>query len=113
MNATGESREMSIELLYLALFKCLLNIPFGYWRAKTEKRSLMWFLSIHLPIPCIAVVRSLAGIPLNLTTFPVLICAFLVGQYTGSAISHWRANHPETRVTSCLVWDLVYAIRNR
>jgi len=68
----------------------LLNLPFGFWRAGVRKFSLAWFLSIHVPIPFIVGLRMLSGMGFHLSTFPVMIGAYLAGQYTGGAIRRRR-----------------------
>jgi len=68
----------------------LLNLPFGFWRAGVRKFSAAWFLSVHLPIPFIVGLRILSGMGFHLATFPVMIGAYLAGQYTGGAIKRRR-----------------------
>ena len=68
----------------------LLNLPFGFWRAGVRKFSLAWFLSVHVPIPFIVGLRLVSGMGFHLSTFPVMIGAYLAGQYTGSAIKRRR-----------------------
>ncbi len=104
---------MPIELLYVGLLVCALNIPFGYWRANAEKRTVEWFVAIHMPVPFVVALRLLFGVPLSFSTLPFLMSMFFLGQYTGGTIYKWRANRTETRVSSCLVWDIVCTIRNR
>ena len=71
-----------------------LNIPFGFWRAGVRKFSLPWFLSVHLPIPFIVGVRLVSGLGFHLSTFPVMIAAYLAGQYTGGALRRNREKTP-------------------
>jgi pilus assembly protein TadC len=70
-------------VLLVAVLTFLVNIPFGYWRAKTKKLSKEWFLAVHLPVPLIVVFRLLFGVHLNIPTFIVFVVAFFLGQRTG------------------------------
>ena len=69
-----------------ALGVLVLNIPFGFWRAGTRKFSLPWFLAVHVPVPIVIVVRILLALGWRFTTFPVLISAFLLGQFLGGSL---------------------------
>jgi hypothetical protein len=46
----------------LGLSALALNLPFGAWRVRTRKLSLSWFLSIHLPIPFLFLLRRACGL---------------------------------------------------
>jgi len=71
-------------LLVVGVIVFSINLPFGFWRSKVKKFSLQWFLSIHLPVPVVYAIRIYAGIGWHLTTFPVLIGSFFLGQFIGS-----------------------------
>ena len=43
-------------LLGLAAFA--LNLPCGAWRVRVPKRSIVWFVSIHAPIPIAFLLRQ-------------------------------------------------------
>jgi len=58
-----------------------INMPFGAWRTTTRKLSLKWFLSIHLPIPAIFVIRRAAGFGWDYV--PVMIACAVTGQLVG------------------------------
>jgi hypothetical protein len=58
-----------------------INLPFGAWRTTTRKFSLKWFLSIHLPIPAIFVIRRAAGFGWDYV--PVMIACAATGQLLG------------------------------
>jgi len=62
----------------------LLNLPFGYWRGNTRKFSKEWFLSIHLPVPLIVLIRIFVNAPLY--HIPLFFLAFFLGQFTGNKI---------------------------
>lgn len=72
---------MVLALVGILVF--FINLPFGYWRSKVKKFSFSWFLAVHLSVPIIYALRIYAGIGWYLTTFPVLIGAFFLGQYMG------------------------------
>jgi hypothetical protein len=67
----------------------LVNLPFGFWRAATRKYTVPWFLAVHLPVPLVAGLRIWAGLGWKLTTFPVLVGAFLTGQFLGGKVRGW------------------------
>jgi hypothetical protein len=70
-------------LLEATFLVFIVNIPFGYWRAKVRRFSPQWLLAIHLPIPVAVSCRYLLGIGWQLITFPLFIGAFFAGQLTG------------------------------
>ena len=75
------------ELLALAAAAILvLNLPFGYWRARVQRFSLRWFLAVHAPVPVVAGLRILAGIGWQWRTFPVLVVAYFGGQFLGGRL---------------------------
>ncbi len=63
----------------------LLNLPFGYWRARVKRYSRPWFLAIHLPVPGVILLRIFSGLGWYWLTFPVLVGAFFLGQLIGGA----------------------------
>lgn len=71
-------------LLTLAIF--VMNLPFGYWRAGTRKLSFAWFLSVHLPVPLIILLRIASGVGFQLATLPFTIGAFALGQFLGGRL---------------------------
>ena len=62
----------------------VLNLFFGYFRAKTRKYSLKWFLCIHLPIPVIFFARVYSGI--DYRYIPVFLAAAVAGQIFGGKV---------------------------
>ena len=98
-----------MHLLSAASIVFFINLPFGYWRANTKKFSRGWFLSVHAPVPLVVAVRMLSGLGFHLITFPVMIGAFFGGQFAGSRLHRALSEHYDSRVSSCLVWDLVGA----
>ncbi len=75
---------MTLPEVALAVF--LLNIPFGYFRAKSEKFSRNWFIFVHAPIPFVIAIRLLSGLGFALYTFPIIVSAYFIGQFTGGLI---------------------------
>ncbi len=82
---------MATKDLYPIIFTCagtlVVNIPFGYWRARYKKLSPMWFLFVHLPVPLVVVIRSLNHIKLSWGLAPFLIASYFTGQWIGKK---WR-----------------------
>lgn len=79
-----------MKLLTVAGLVLVCNIPFGYWRATTKKFSLKWFLAIHFPVPLVMIFRVISGVGWRFVTFPVLLGAFVSGQFLGGRLYHWR-----------------------
>jgi len=71
-------------ILGLFAFTLLLNLPFGYARAKTRKYSFRWFLYIHAPIPFIFIARTLSHI--QIIYIPVFVAAAVIGQILGGKL---------------------------
>ncbi|MEC7226630.1 MAG: hypothetical protein VXY00_01960 [Candidatus Latescibacterota bacterium] len=78
--------------LIVALSVLALNVPFGYWRAGLRKRSLPWFLAIHLPVPAVVGLRFAAD--LDWTFIPVSVVSFFTGQWLGERWGHRRGRLP-------------------
>jgi hypothetical protein len=73
-------------LWIVAAIVFLLNLPFGYWRARVRKFSTQWILAIHLPVPLIIACRIFSGLGWQLISFPVMIGAFFCGQFLGGKL---------------------------
>jgi hypothetical protein len=81
---------MSIPILALIAFA--LNVPFGAWRATTQRFSLRWFLALHLPIPFVFLLRIESGH--SWRVIPIMLAACIAGQLAGSwGFDRWRAHH--------------------
>lgn len=65
-----------------------LNVPFGYWRARVHRFSRAWFLAVHLPVPLVVALRMAAGLGWRLSTFPIFVGAFCLGQWLGGLVHH-------------------------
>jgi len=77
---------MILLLMVVAAGVLLLNIPFGFWRVGVRKFSLPWFLAVHLPIPLVVVLRLSTGLGWSVASFPIVIGAYVTGQYLGGAL---------------------------
>ncbi len=73
-----------LSLTELMLVVILINIPFGYWRSKTDRFSRHWMMAIHLPIPVVFLLRIISGF--SWTTIPLLMLSFATGQFIGGNI---------------------------
>jgi hypothetical protein len=101
-----------MKLLYISLIVFVLNIPFGYWRSNVRKFSLQWILAIHIPVPFVIALRFLSGLGFQFVTYPALVGGFFAGQFLGSKIHFWRRESLKIPLTSCLICDLYYVIKN-
>jgi len=71
-------------ILILLGFTLLINLPFGYARAKTRRYSFRWFLYIHVPIPIIFIARTISHIEFKY--IPLLALAAIIGQIVGGKL---------------------------
>lgn len=71
-------------VLILLGFTLLINLPFGYARAKTRRYSFRWFLYIHVPIPIIFIARTISHIEFKY--IPLLALAAIIGQIVGGKL---------------------------
>jgi hypothetical protein len=109
--AFSAARDSHMKLLTIAAVVFIINIPFGYWRDNERKFSFRWILSVHAPVPFVIALRLLSGLGWQIATFPVLIGAFFGGQFAGGQLHRMRKSKAGSRVSSCLVWDLVGTVR--
>ncbi|NWF76908.1 MAG: hypothetical protein HXY53_10170 [Nitrospirae bacterium] len=63
------------------VFTLLINLPFGYARARAKRYSLRWFLYIHIPIPLIFIARIISHI--DIKYIPIFAFAAIAGQLLG------------------------------
>lgn len=73
------------KLVVFIILAMAINIPFGSYRRLTRKFSLAWFLSIHLPIPFLIILRSVA-FHLPAWTIAVSLVAAVAGQIIGGRL---------------------------
>lgn len=71
-------------ILILSSITLLLNLPFGYARAKARRFSFRWLLYIHAPIPFIFIARILSHIEIKY--IPFLALAAIFGQIVGGKL---------------------------
>ena len=70
----------------VALLAFLLNLPFGYWRASVRKKSRRWFLALLAPALLVLILSIYSRLGFKLITFPVIVCAFFLGQFVGGRL---------------------------
>lgn len=100
-----------MRLLLVAVVVYLVNMPFGYWRANVKKFSVQWFLSIHVPVPFVVLARFVSDIGFHWTTYPLLVGAFFLGQFSGGKVYKWLKKDGSVQVTSCLPKDIWSRLR--
>lgn len=71
-------------IVVITLFSFILNIPFGYFRKRSRKYSLKWFLYIHLPVPLVILVRLVSHAEYKY--IPLFIAAAVAGQFCGGRL---------------------------
>ena len=79
-----------INLIIVLVLVFILNIPFGYWRQGVKKFSLYWFLAVHLHIPAVVFLRLYFDLGFQWWTYPFMILAFFMGQWSGARIRKKR-----------------------
>lgn len=73
------------KLIAFLILGIALNIPFGSYRRLTRKFSLAWWLSIHLPIPILILLRSYA-FQLPAWSIALSLAAAVTGQIIGGRL---------------------------
>lgn len=71
-------------ILVLFVFTLMLNLPFGYVRARARKYSFRWFLYIHASIPFIFIARTLSHV--QIMYIPIFVIAAVIGQVLGGKL---------------------------
>ena len=82
-----------MELFFLSILYVLINLPFGYLRGGVPKRSVLWFLYIHLPIPLLVFLR-LVVFKVHWHYIPLLVGCYALGQWGGGRL---RRRSPSPR----------------
>ncbi|TAN42826.1 MAG: hypothetical protein EPN22_11465 [Nitrospirae bacterium] len=72
-------------VLEITLLAFVLNIPFGYFRTRSKKYSLKWWLCVHTPVPIVIFARL--ALEVDYKFIPVFIAASIVGQFIGGKIT--------------------------
>ncbi len=75
-----------LELALVALGVFVINLPFGWWRARLRKLSPAWFVAIHAPVPLVVALRWAAGIPFDWALLPLFVAAYFAGQFAGARL---------------------------
>jgi len=86
--------QASLSIIGLVILTFIISIPCGYLRESFAKRSLMWFLMIHLPIPFIVLLRIKAGIIWHV--IPLTLAGSIAGQITGGLFNRRRKRDDKT-----------------
>ena len=73
---------------------CVVNVPFGYWRAGARKFSPQWFVAVHAAVPMVIALRFALGLPFRWTMLPFFVVAYFGGQFAGSRLRLRRAAQP-------------------
>jgi len=76
-------------LAEVAVAVLVINIPFGWWRDNSRRFSLAWILAIHVPVPIVIALRLVSHLGWHLSTFPVMIGSFFIGQFIGGRLHRW------------------------
>lgn len=71
-------------LVALSLFTFLVNLPFGYFRGRSRRFSLRWFLCIHVPV--LVIFGARVFLDAELQVIPLLIVAAFAGQLIGGRL---------------------------
>ncbi len=75
-----------LKLEAIALATILINVPFGFWRARSAKLTWPWFMAVHAPVPVLVGLRLVLGVGWTLSTVPLLAGAYLLGQFLGGRL---------------------------
>ncbi|HEY9246381.1 MAG TPA: hypothetical protein VIO11_05990 [Candidatus Methanoperedens sp.] len=81
-----------LSLIELMLIVSFINVPFGYWRCKTDKFSKQWMMAVHMPVPLVFLLRMLSGF--GWKEIPLLMLSFAAGQFIGGNIKKFLDLHP-------------------
>lgn len=78
-----------LALWAVAVAVFFVNLPFGFWRAGVRRFTLPWFVAIHAPVPLAVGLRVLAGLGWQLSSLPVVVGAFFLGQFLGGRLRRY------------------------
>ncbi|MBN1822224.1 MAG: hypothetical protein JW833_15995 [Prolixibacteraceae bacterium] len=73
-------------IFYTCLATFIVNLPFGYFRARFRKLTFLWFLMIHLAVPFVILIRKFFGVNLSWSLAPFLVGSFFLGQFVGTQV---------------------------
>ncbi len=74
------NNETILSIILICFLCFIINLPFGMFRSRVKSYSILWFLSIHAPIPIAVIIRKSA----NLTWHYIFI--FLIFSVLGQII---------------------------
>jgi hypothetical protein len=63
-----------------------VNLPFGFWRAGLRRFTVAWFVAVHAPVPIVVVLRIFSGLGFQVSTVPILVTAYFMGQFVGGRL---------------------------
>jgi ABC-type enterobactin transport system permease subunit len=66
----------------------VISLPFGYWRASVRRLSPRWFLALLLPLAACVALAIFSGVGRKPLSPPVIVVAFLLGQFAGGKLRH-------------------------
>jgi hypothetical protein len=69
----------------------LITLPFGMWRVRCRRYTLKWWLSIHLVIPFIIVMRIWGGF--SYVYIPLFVASTILGHFVGGRILLNKSAH--------------------
>ena len=75
----------------------VVTLPFGFYRARTDKFSLRWFLAIHVPVIFVFLIRF--GSHLSYAFLPLTFAAFTSAQLLGAWAGRWWLSRRSTPAT--------------
>ncbi len=91
-------------VVIVATYTFFLCIPFGYWRATTNRYSLQWLAAIHLPVLFIIPLRTWC-FHLSPWWLLLLVPLFFVGHRAGATVRARWVRRAYKDLTACLVVD--------
>jgi len=62
----------------------LVTLPFGAWRVRCHRYSFRWWLSIHLVIPFVILMRVWGGF--SRLYIPLFVASVLLGHFVGGRL---------------------------
>lgn len=80
-------------IIFIITFCIGINLPFGIWRNKQRKFSVLWFVAVHAPVPLVIMLRLLLDV--KLIFIPIFIAASILGQYIGGKISKSKIDNKQ------------------
>ena len=78
------SPQSPILLAALLAASFLITLPFGAWRVRCRRYSIRWWLSIHLVIPLVILMRVSAGF--SRVYIPLFVASVLLGHFVGGRL---------------------------